>query len=82
MAINVENFCPLEDFKKTTGQILRDLRASTKAPGQTRIFTAGEKEYENEKRVRRDGVAVNPNLQKELKFLQKELNLNKYDFPF
>jgi L-2-hydroxycarboxylate dehydrogenase (NAD+) len=82
MAINVENFCPLEDFKKTTGQILRDLRASTKAPGQTRIFTAGEKEYENEKRVRREGVAVNPNLQKELKFLQKELNLTQYNFPF
>jgi LDH2 family malate/lactate/ureidoglycolate dehydrogenase len=82
MAINVENFCPLEDFKKTTGQIMRDLRASTKAPGQARIYTAGEKEYENEKRVRKEGVAVNPNLQKELKFLQKELNLTQYDFPF
>jgi L-2-hydroxycarboxylate dehydrogenase (NAD+) len=82
MAINVENFCPLEEFKNTTGQILRDLRNSTKAPGKTRIYTAGEKEYENEKRVRREGVPVVPNLQKELKFLQKELNLSKYDFPF
>ena len=82
MAINVENFCPLEEFKKTTGLIMRDLRASTKAPGQPRIFTAGEKEYENEKRVRKEGVAVVPNLQEELKFLQKELNLTQYDFPF
>jgi LDH2 family malate/lactate/ureidoglycolate dehydrogenase len=82
MAINVENFCPLEDFKKTTGQIMRELRASTKMPGQARIYTAGEKEYENEKRVRKEGVAVVPNLQKEIKFLQKELNLTGYDFPF
>jgi L-2-hydroxycarboxylate dehydrogenase (NAD+) len=82
MAINVENFCALEDFKKTTGQIMRDLRNSTKAPGQPRIYTAGEKEYENEQRVRREGVPVVPNLQKEIKFLQKELNLTKHDFPF
>jgi len=82
MAINIENFCALKDFKKTTGQIMRDLRNSTKAPGQPRIYTAGEKEYENEQRVRREGVPVVPNLQKDLKFLQKELNLPKYDFPF
>lgn len=82
MAINIEHFCPLDEFKRTTGQILRDLRASKKAPGQPRIYTAGEKEWENEKIVRREGIAVIPNLQKEIKFLQSELGLRQYAFPF
>jgi L-2-hydroxycarboxylate dehydrogenase (NAD+) len=82
MAINIEAFTALEDFKSTTGQILRELRSSHKAPGQTRIYTAGEKEYENEKMVRAKGVPVVPNLQKDLNFLKKELGLDKVHFPF
>ncbi|TLN09899.1 Ldh family oxidoreductase, partial [bacterium] len=82
MAIDIEQFCPLADFKHTTGQIIRDLRASQKAPGQDRIFTAGEKEFENEKRIHQEGVPVIPNLQKEMKFLQSELGLWQHTFPF
>jgi len=82
MAIQVEAFTSLADFKKTTGQILRDLRNSRKAPGRERIYTAGEKEYENEKLVRAEGIPIVPNLQKELSYLQKELGLTQYDFPF
>jgi LDH2 family malate/lactate/ureidoglycolate dehydrogenase len=42
MTINIENFVALEEFKHTTGEIMRQLRASRKAPGYSRIFTAGE----------------------------------------
>jgi L-2-hydroxycarboxylate dehydrogenase (NAD+) len=82
MAINIESFTSLEEFKSTTGRILRELRASPRAPGQVRIYTAGEKEYENEKVTRVKGVPVIPNLQKEMKYLQAELGLTQYDFPF
>lgn len=82
MAIDIEHFCPLDEFKHTTGQILRDLRASTKAPGHNRIYTAGEKEYEMEKIVSAQGIPIIPNLQKEIKFLQQELGLGHYSFPF
>jgi L-2-hydroxycarboxylate dehydrogenase (NAD+) len=82
MAIKIEAFTALEDFKSTTGQILRELRGSHKAPGKARIYTAGEKEFENEKMVRARGVEVVPNLQKDLIFLKKELGLDKYHFPF
>jgi LDH2 family malate/lactate/ureidoglycolate dehydrogenase len=82
LAMNIESFCPLEQFKQTTGQILRDLRNSTKAPGETRIWTAGEKEYENAKVTLTRGIPAIPNLQKEIKFLQKELGLWQYAFPF
>jgi L-2-hydroxycarboxylate dehydrogenase (NAD+) len=46
IAINVSAFTELDDFKKTTGNILRELRSSKKAVGHDKIYTAGEKEYE------------------------------------
>jgi L-2-hydroxycarboxylate dehydrogenase (NAD+) len=78
MAINIESFTDLDDFKKTTGSILRDLRAATPQPGCDHIYTAGEKEYENEQRVRRDGVLVVPNLLKEVRVMVEELELEAY----
>ncbi|MDR3311563.1 MAG: Ldh family oxidoreductase [Spirochaetaceae bacterium] len=45
MAIDVAAFTEPAAFKKTAGDILRELRASKKARGQDRIYTAGEKEY-------------------------------------
>ena len=82
MALNIEAFVPLEQFKATTGAILRELRASAKEPGRERIYTAGEKEFENEQRVRAQGVAINPSLQKEIKIMRAGLGLNQYDFQF
>ncbi|MGD0005103.1 MAG: Ldh family oxidoreductase, partial [Anaerolineaceae bacterium] len=82
MAIKIEAFVDLDQFKATTGEILRELRNSKRAPGQDRIYTAGEKEFEMEDKVREQGVAVNPNLQKEIKLMQQELGLTQYKFPF
>ena len=82
MAINIESFTSLDEFKTTTGQILRELRASRKASGQPRIYTAGEKEYEKEIEVRAKGVPVIPNLQNDLLFMKEELGLEGYQFPF
>jgi len=45
IAIDIEAFTSLDAFKKTAGDILRALRNSTKAKGEERIYTAGEKEY-------------------------------------
>jgi L-2-hydroxycarboxylate dehydrogenase (NAD+) len=82
MAINIDSFTSLDDFKTTTGQILRELRNSRKVPGQNRIYTAGEKEYEKEKEVREKGIPVIPNLQKDLIFLKEVFGLDQYKFPF
>jgi LDH2 family malate/lactate/ureidoglycolate dehydrogenase len=80
LALNIEAFVALDEFKATTGAILRELRASDKAPGQERIYTAGEKEFENEKRVRIEGVAANPALQRDIRAMQEGLGLWQYDF--
>jgi len=82
MAINIDSFVSLDEFKTTTGRILRQLRQSKKAPGRERIYTAGEKEFESEKFVRVHGVPVNPNLQKDIKIIQAELGLDDYNFAF
>ncbi len=82
MAINIESFTSLDDFKKTTGSILRELRAATKQPGCSRIYTAGEKEYENEMRVRQAGVVIVPNLLNDVRTMIAELGMEEYRSAF
>jgi LDH2 family malate/lactate/ureidoglycolate dehydrogenase len=82
MAINIENFTDLDSFKKTTGEVLRELRAATKQPGHERIYTAGEKEYENEQRVRREGVCLVPSLLKDIRIMIDGLGLSEYESTF
>ncbi len=82
IAINVEAFTTLDEFKKTAGDILRGLRASRKMPGAERIYTAGEKEYLAWLERKEKGVPINESLQKDMLTLKAELGLTKYRFPF
>ena len=82
MAVSVSEFTELDTFKGTTGQILRELRNSKKAPGCDRIYTAGEKEYLAWLERKDSGVPVNEPLQKNIRDLIQELKLVGYDFPF
>jgi len=82
LAIDIEHFLPLELSRSITGQIMRALQASRKAPGQDRIYVAGEKEYEMEKTVRQRGVPVNRNLRSELQTMRNELGIAGYDAHF
>jgi len=82
IAIDVSAFVDVDEFKKTAGNILRELRNSKKAPGHDRIYTAGEKEYLAWLERKEKGIPVNEALQKEIKTLIQELNLKGYDFPF
>ncbi len=81
MAIDTEAFMGAEAFKKTAGDILRALRASEKAPGEERIYTAGEKEYLVWNERREKGVPVGEAVQKELIAVRDALKL-PYVFPF
>lgn len=82
MAIDISAFTEPESFKKTTGDILRELRASKKAPGAERIYTAGEKEHLCMQERSKLGIPVNQELQDEIKGLIKELKLPDFGFPF
>ncbi len=82
MVIDPEAFLGVEAFKKTTGDILRDLRASAKMPGQDRIFTAGEKEYEMWMERRDKGVPITEAVQKEFIQMRDAYGLTQFTFPF
>ncbi|KUO72171.1 MAG: lactate dehydrogenase [Clostridia bacterium BRH_c25] len=82
MAVDISAFIDLNSFKRTTGDILRELRSSKKAPGQDRIYTAGEKEYLTWLERKDKGVPVNEALQKDMLALKKDLGLDQYSFPF
>ena len=82
IAIDTEAFMGAEAFKKTRGDILRDLRGSEKAPGQERIYTAGEKEYDVWMYRKDKGVPVTEAVQKEFIGLRDEFGLTQFKFPF
>ncbi|MBQ9158847.1 MAG: Ldh family oxidoreductase [Erysipelotrichaceae bacterium] len=79
--VDPQDFMGLDVFKKTAGEICRQLRASAKAPGYERIYTAGEKEYLVSLERKDKGVPVNEAVQKELIALRDEHHL-PYTFPF
>lgn len=70
IAIDPGAFLPLEEFRKNVGEILRTLRASRKAPGTQRIFTAGEKEHLLLLERSRDGVPIPEGLMEEIRTLE------------
>ena len=78
IAINIDCFIDPADFKKTTGDILRELRNSKKMPGHDRIFTAGEKEYITYKEREKSGVPINDALWQEMKDITLEYKLEKF----
>ena len=79
MAIDIEHFIPLEVSKRITGQIMRDLQNARKAPGQERIYVAGEKEHERQRLVRERGIPVNRNLRRDLQTVSDELGIVGYE---
>ncbi|MCK9613057.1 MAG: Ldh family oxidoreductase [Bacteroidales bacterium] len=82
IAIDISAFTEPEEFKHITGNILRELRASKKMPGQNRIYTAGEKEHLAWLERKNKGLAINESLQKDIIQLVKELGITGYSFPF
>lgn len=81
IAIDTNAFVGEEEFRHNVGEVLRALRASKKAPGQNRIYTAGEKEYLVWQERKDTGVPINDSVQKELIAVRDELGLD-YHFPF
>jgi len=81
IAIDVKAFTELDDFKYTSGSILRELRSARKAPNQSRIYTAGEKEYITSLERRVKGAPIPISIQRELISIRDEQHLD-YSFPF
>ena len=81
LAININAFCDLEDFKHHVGEVCRQLRASKKAPGAERIYTPGEKEHDIWLYRKDKGVPFNAPLKKSFKEVKERCKLD-IELPF
>lgn len=79
IAIDINAFTDVDSFKKIAGDILRELRASNKAQGEERIYTAGEKEYLAFLERSKNGIPLNEQVRKSLVSARDQLNV---DFKF
>ena len=79
--VDPEAFAGREVFRRTAGDICRALRASRRAPGCERIYTAGEKEYLAWLERRDKGVPVGEAVQREILEVRDALGL-PYRFGF
>ena len=80
IAIDTEHFLGEDACRKNAGDIIREVRSVKRAPGEDRIYSAGEKEHEI-RLARHAGVPINESVQKEFIAVRDELNL-PYKFPF
>ena len=80
IAIDTNHFLGEALCRQKSGEIIRAVRASKKAPGQERIYTAGEKEH-IVRLNRVDGVPINESVQAEFNAVRDELHLD-YKFPW
>jgi len=78
IVIDISAFIDPEEFKKTAGNILRELRASRKMPGQTRIYTAGEKEHDTWLERKNSGVPFTNELLEEFRGICITYDLKEY----
>jgi LDH2 family malate/lactate/ureidoglycolate dehydrogenase len=81
IAIDTNHFLGEEIARKKAGDIIRGVRAAKKAPGEDRIYTAGEKEYDIWCQRKDSGVPINESVQAEMNKVRDDLGLD-YKFPW
>ncbi len=81
IVINPDFFMGTALFKAIAGTILRQLRASKKAPGQDQIFTAGEQEHLAWQYRKEHGCPIPVPLQKQITELCERFSLD-YAWPW
>lgn len=81
IAIDTNHFLGEELARKKAGEIIRSVRASKKAPGHDRIYSAGEKEWDIYKQRLIDGVPITGPVQKEFMAVRDQFDL-PYTFPW
>ncbi|MDF2588912.1 MAG: yjmC [Anaerocolumna sp.] len=81
IAIDTNAFLGADSFKTIAGNILRELRASKLAPGEKRIYTAGEKEYLCWLERKEKGIPLGTSVQNDFINVRNMLNLS-HRFPF
>jgi len=75
LALDIQAFRPVDEFKADMDIFIKELKESPKAAGQDRIFIAGEKEFLEEQKRQRLGVPLYPKVEADLRSLCEELQV-------
>jgi len=75
VAINVEAFQPIAEFKRSVDTLIRDLRASKRLPGVDRIRLPGEGSRAARADREKNGIPLPPTLKVSLDQLASELDI-------
>jgi LDH2 family malate/lactate/ureidoglycolate dehydrogenase len=76
LAMRVDNFRPVDAFKREVDRVIRELRNSERMEGVDRIWLPGEMEYERICERRKNGIPVAASTIQQLRQLAAELNLS------
>ena len=69
MAVDYSMFGEKEDLEAGLSKYLEELRQTPKAEGADRIYTHGEKEFENRQKVMENGIVVNEKTYAEMQMI-------------
>ena len=79
IAIDIQWFMPLEEFKARMDAFIAEIKSSKLRPGFTEVLVPGEIDHRREQEYRRNGARIDPVVFNELRELAATL---KIDFPF
>jgi LDH2 family malate/lactate/ureidoglycolate dehydrogenase len=72
IAIDIERFIPLEDFRSRLDELVRQIKSSKRAAGVDRIYVAGEIEFEQKRERLQSGIPLSKAVFDELKKLSED----------
>ena len=75
MALDPSAFRPLEDFRRDMDRLSQELKNSSKAQGQNRIYVHGEKSYARTEKYRREGIPLSAAVVESMKKVGIELGI-------
>ena len=76
MAMRVDNFQPVDAFKREMDRVIREIRESQRMEGVERIWLPGEMEHERIRERREHGIPLAPVVVANLRQLAAELDLS------
>jgi len=75
MAINVDAFIPVQDFKKRVDQLVQKIHSAPRARDVERIYLPGEIEHLSEQKRRAEGIPLPETVYQDLVKIGRELNI-------
>ena len=76
MALKIENFIDIDEFKNNMDDLIDRLKSSQKAEGKERIYIHGEKEYELYDKHAADGIPLEDKVYNTLKNIAADLGVD------